>query len=79
MYNISDFETISILEMVMSVRKIKSKCEDCVHFVYDEELDADICDVDLDEDDYLRFITAKTDDCPYYRFFDEYKSVQKQN
>ena len=47
--------------------------------MYDEEIDADICDVDLDEDEYLRFITAATDECPYFRFFDEYKSVRKQN
>ena len=60
--------------------KIKrSRCDDCVHFVYDEELDADVCDVDLDEDDYLRFITADTDRCPYYKYFDEYKSVRTQN
>ena len=63
----------------MAGKKIRSKCDDCVHFVYDEELDEDICDIDLDEDDYLRFITAETDFCPYYRYYDEYKSVQKQN
>lgn len=63
----------------MGKSKPKSRCEDCVHFMYDDELDSEICDIDLDEDEYLRFITAKTDECPYYRMYDEYKSVQKQN
>ena len=27
----------------------------------------------------LRFAFRRTGDCPYYKFYDEYKSVQKQN
>ena len=46
--------------------KIAARCEDCVYFDYDE--------------DELALLTrdgAKS--CPYFRFYDEYKSVQKQN
>ena len=28
-------------------------CEDCVHYDYDEEYDAYICEQDLDEDEFL--------------------------
>ena len=31
-----------------------------------------------DEDEAVAFLTAKHKSCPYYRFYDEYKSVQKQ-
>ena len=33
----------------------------------------------MDEDEYLAFLTNKNDNCPYYKYYDEYKSVQKQN
>ena len=45
----------------------------------DEELDAYVCDMRLDEDEMVRFLSGRTSSCPYYRFYDEYKSVQKQN
>ena len=46
---------------------------------YDEFSEQYVCKVELDEDEYLDFINSKTNDCPYYKFYDEYKSVQKQN
>ncbi len=60
-------------------RRRATNCESCVHYDYDEELDAYVCGMDLDEDERSRFATADTRGCPYYRFYDEYKSVQKQN
>ena len=54
-------------------------CESCEHYDYDEEYEAYVCKLDLDEDEYLNFITCKTKNCPYYKYYDEYKSVQKQN
>ena len=44
-----------------------------------EEYEAYVCKLDLDEDEYLKFITNQTQNCPYFKFYDEYKSVQKQN
>lgn len=54
-------------------------CENCEHYDYDEEYEEYICKIDMDEDEYLRYLTNKNQSCPYYKFYDEYKSVQKQN
>ena len=54
-------------------------CESCVYYDYNDEDDMYECTVNLDEDEFLRFMTARTSGCPYYKFYDEYKSVQKQN
>lgn len=54
-------------------------CESCEYYDYDEEWGEHTCKLDLDEDEYLRFLTKSTSECPYYKYYDEYKSVQKQN
>ena len=56
----------------------QSRCEDCEFYDYDEELDAYVCDVALDEDEMASFVQGQTGRCPYYRYYDEYKSVHKQ-
>ncbi len=53
-------------------------CETCANYYYDEEYEEYVCDVDMDEDDYMRFITDKRNTCPYYRDGDEYKVVRHQ-
>ena len=53
-------------------------CETCEFYDYDEYIDAYYCKVNLDQDDRELYMTAKSFSCPYYRFYDEYKSVQKQ-
>ena len=55
-----------------------TRCEDCEFYDYDEELDAYVCQVNLDEDEMISFISGQTGRCPYYRYYDEYKSVHKQ-
>ena len=47
------------------------KCESCVWYVYDEEYDDYLCDMDLDEDELARFLASDTRDCPYWRPGDE--------
>ena len=59
--------------------KKPTNCESCVYFDYDDELDDYVCTVNLDEDEALDFISGRNNSCPYYRFYDEYKSVRKQN
>ena len=54
------------------------RCEDCEFYDYDEDLDAYVCQVSLDEDEMVSFISGNTGRCPYFRFYDEYKSVHKQ-
>ena len=59
--------------------KSASNCETCVYYDYDDFTETYCCRNNLDEDDMYRFITRDTASCPYYHFYDEYKSVQKQN
>lgn len=53
-------------------------CESCVFYDYDEDYDAYVCQMNLDEDEMEHFLHGQNRSCPYYRFYDEYKSVQKQ-
>ncbi len=56
-----------------------SKCESCEYYDYDEWTETYQCTMSLDEDEYARFLSSHTSECPYFKFYDEYKSVQKQN
>lgn len=57
----------------------EADCEHCLYFDYDEELEAEVCIMNLDEDEYASMLQGRKSRCPYFRFYDEYKSVQKQN
>ena len=54
-------------------------CEHCVYYVYDEEADEDFCDLSLDEDEEIKFLSSGSRCCPWFRLYDEYKTVRKQN
>ncbi len=54
-------------------------CQGCLYYDYDQEWDQEICILDLDEDEMARLTTSPSKGCPYYRFFDEYLMVRKQN
>ncbi|MBQ9066050.1 MAG: hypothetical protein IJ133_00780 [Clostridia bacterium] len=54
-------------------------CDECVHFYFDEEEMADLCDVDMDEDEFRRVSQSSFQQCPFYRPGDEYTLVRKQN
>ena len=56
-----------------------TSCDSCVYYDYNEDDDMYECRVDLDEDEFLAFMTKKTQNCPYYKYYDEYKSVRRQN
>lgn len=58
-------------------RKIKARCEDCLYYDCDENGEY-YCTASLDEDEAVAF-RLTGGDCPYFRFYDEYKSVRKQN
>ena len=58
--------------------KNAANCESCVFFDYDEDIEANVCTVNLDQDEMAGFLSGRTRQCPYYRFYDEYKSVHKQ-
>ena len=61
------------------MKKQSTNCETCANYIYDEETDCYCCEINLDEDEYARFLTSQTVNCPYYDFYDEYKIVRKQN
>ena len=58
--------------------KHKASCESCEFYQYDEELDAYVCDMNLDEDELAEYYRNDSKKCAYYRYYDEYKTVQKQ-
>lgn len=53
-------------------------CESCEFYVYDEEWEEYNCSLSLDEDEMVNFLSRNTSHCPYYRYYDEYKSVHRQ-
>ena len=59
-------------------KAVESNCDTCEFYDYDEYTEEYCCMAKLDEDDMVRFLGGHTASCPYYRFYDEYKSVHKQ-
>lgn len=56
----------------------KSSCDSCMNYEYDEEYECYVCEVSLDEDEMVRFVSDTFYNCPYYRLGDEYQIVKKQ-
>ena len=56
-----------------------TSCETCMFYDYDEFMDDYVCNLNLDEDEMIRFMQHPYSSCPYYKFYDEYKMEQKQN
>lgn len=56
----------------------KTNCDCCMNYIYDEEYNYYVCQVDLDEDEMGKFISNTFNNCPYFQFNDEYKIVRKQ-
>ena len=54
------------------------RCEECQFYIYDEDYEEYICDVDMDEDDQARMMTGESRECPYWRSNDEYAVVRHQ-
>ena len=58
---------------------MSSCCEQCVYYVFDEDWECYVCEVNLDEDEMSRFLSGSNFECPYFRYDDEYGVVRKQN
>ncbi len=54
-------------------------CEDCVFFDEVDEYGTMDCTLNLDQDEVYQATVQNQNSCRYYRPYDEYKSVQKQN
>ncbi len=55
-----------------------NQCETCAYYIEDNESGEMECMVNFDMDE-LSMLYGSKNACPYYRFYDEYKMVQKQN
>ena len=67
------------MEQTKKKKKTQKNCESCLYYDYDEEYDSYICTVTLDEDEAVDFMSGRNNECAYYKYYDEYKSVRKQN
>lgn len=56
----------------------RTTCDSCTNYVYDEEYEYYVCEVNLDEDEMGSFLRGTIKNCPYYRREDEYAVVRKQ-
>ena len=61
------------------MKKVATNCDECANYIYDDESECYCCDVNLDEDEMMKFISSTFYSCPYYNHYDEYKIVKKQN
>lgn len=57
---------------------MKTNCESCINYSYDEDYECYECLINLDEDDMVRFLSNTHFECPHFQFNDEYKIVNKQ-
>ena len=55
-------------------RNERVSCESCT----DEDYESYVCDKNMDEDEYIRLMTDRHFQCPFYRNGDEYAVVRKQ-
>ncbi len=62
----------------MEEKKKATPCESCEFYDYDEDYGDNVCTAALDEDEMLAYRQRTNSRCPYYRYYDEYKSVRRQ-
>ena len=43
---------------------MQAACDTCAYYSYDEEYECYICDMDLDEDELVRFLSDSHYQCP---------------
>lgn len=55
-----------------------TNCEDCQYYIYDDEYDCFVCEMELDEDEMVHFLTGDFSNCPYYHRGDDYTLARKQ-
>ncbi len=55
-----------------------ANCDCCSNYIYDDEDECYVCDMSLDEDEMMKFLTGSYSECPYFSLDDEYRIVRKQ-
>lgn len=63
----------------MKKEKKVTNCEMCQNYIYDEDYDCYVCQINLDEDEMYKFLSGSNFDCHYFQLDDDYKIVRKQN
>ncbi|MBE5998749.1 MAG: hypothetical protein IKD92_05130 [Lachnospiraceae bacterium] len=58
--------------------EMQNECDTCAFLAYDDEYGDWLCEIDMDEDEYARFLSDSHYTCPYYRNGDEYAVVRHQ-
>ena len=53
-------------------------CEECVHYDYDDEIDAYYCAMGLDEDEMELFLRSANTACRLCRRGDDYRTARHQ-
>ena len=59
-------------------RNERVSCESCTYYIYDEDYESYVCDKNMDEDEYIRLMTDRHFQCPFYRNGDEYAVVRSR-
>jgi len=57
---------------------LKTNCEECTYYVYDDEAGDYFCDANLSEDEMARLVSYSNYECQYYSNYDEYAIVKRQ-
>jgi len=55
-----------------------SRCDECLHYVYDDEQGYYYCAANMDQDDAERLYSRRNWECPYYHYNDDYELSRKQ-
>ena len=55
-----------------------TSCDTCRNYVYDEDYEYYVCEMDLDEDEMERFLRSANNACPFYRRGDDYETARRQ-
>ena len=59
--------------------KSSAICETCVYYDCEDESGEYFCQLSMGEDEVYRLRLENYRACPYYRYYDEYSTVRKQN
>lgn len=63
----------------MTSKSSSTSCDFCAYYNQDEDTGLCVCNMALDEDEMINFLRGKFNNCPYFKLYDEYAIVRKQN
>ena len=54
----------SLRRMEITELAMTNSCDTCAYCGYDEDYGEYVCDIDMDEDEYIRFLSDRHTQCP---------------